>query len=187
MIAGYGACMYASQHARTTSPPTTPPSTPVSVIAAGAFAAATVAAAVGGSLINQGAAMDWYDGLDKPFFTPPDATFGIVWTILYVMIGISGWLGWRAAANADVPIMSWSQPSVWWGIQIVLNFAWTAVFFGAQAPVGGLFVIAALIAAIVVDIAVVRRFSTVAAWLLVPYLAWCCYAAALNVGVVALN
>ncbi len=185
--------MYASHSAPSTSSPSTSspsrssPSTALTVIAAGVFAAATVAAAVGGSVINQGDAQDWYDGLDKPFFTPPDATFGIVWTILYVMIGISGWLAWRAAASSGRPIGFWAQPSLWWGIQMVLNFAWTAVFFGAQAPVGGLFVIAALIAAIVVDISIVRHYSAVAMWLMVPYLAWCCFAAALNTGVVVLN
>lgn len=164
------------------------PSTGRSVLAAVFFAAVTVAVAVGGSLINS-SSMDWYDELDKPAFTPPGATFGIVWTILYVMIAVSGWLGWRAVATAgDPPSPSlFGRPTPWWIVQMALNFAWTAVFFGLQAPLAGLVVIAALIVAVAVDAIVVARASRVAAWLLVPYLAWCGFATALNVGILVLN
>jgi benzodiazapine receptor len=165
-----------------------PPSTARSIVAALLFAAVTVAVAVGGSLINSGS-MDWYDDLDKPAFTPPGATFGIVWTILYVMIAISGWLGWRAAATSgdETSPALVGRPTPWWLVQMALNFAWTAVFFGLESPPAGLVVIAALILAVAVDMVVVSRSSRAAAWLLVPYLLWCGFATALNVGILVLN
>jgi tryptophan-rich sensory protein len=153
-------------------------STSRSVLAAVIFAAVTVAVAGVGSIATQGG-MDWYDRLDRPGFTPPDATFGIVWTILYVVVAVAGWLAWRSTDDR--------RPTAAWAVQMALNLAWTAVFFGLESPWGGLVVIALLIAAVALDIRISARTSTVAAALLVPYLLWCCFAAALNVGIVVLN
>ena len=153
-------------------------STAQMLLAGAGFAAVTIAVAVGGSVINAGS-MDWYDELERPGFTPPGATFGIVWTILYVLIAVAGWLAWRAARRPD--------PTIAWGVQMALNFAWTAVFFGLQAPLAGLFVILALVVAIVVNIVLDARVSRPAAWMLAPYLAWCCFATALNTAFVILN
>ncbi len=68
------------------------------VVAAVLFAGTTVAAAIGS--VATGSGQDWYDRLDKPSFTPPDATFGIVWTVLYVLIALAGWLTWRASSSS---------------------------------------------------------------------------------------
>jgi len=149
-----------------------------SVVAALIFAVATVAVAGIGSLATS-SGRDWYDTLEKPGFTPPDATFGVVWTVLYLLIAIAGWLAWRASAT--------TRPTVWWGVQMALNLLWTAVFFGLRSPVGGTVVVAALIAAVVVDLRESARVDTTAAVLLFPYLVWCCFAAALTVGVAVLN
>lgn len=143
-----------------------------------AFTAATVAVALLGSLATD-AGQDWYDTLDHPAYTPPGATFGIVWSVLYAAIALAGWRTWR---RADTP-----APTVWWAIQMVLNLAWTVVFFGLESPWGGLVVIAALIVAEAIHLRLVFGADRVAGWLLVPYLAWLCFAAALNVGVLVLN
>lgn len=148
------------------------------ILAAAIFAVATVAVAVLGSVATS-SGREWYDSLEKPTFTPPDATFGIVWTVLYVLIAVAGWLAWRASAS---PV-----PTVWWGVQMALNLLWTAVFFGLESPTGGLVVIVALIAAVAMDLQVSVRVSTAAGVLLFPYLIWCAFAAALNIGVLALN
>jgi len=148
------------------------------VLAAVIFVGATVAVAGVGSLATS-AGMDWYDGLDKPGFTPPDATFGVVWTILYAAIALAGWLAWRAS---DDP-----RPTRWWAVQMALNLAWTVVFFGLRSPVGGTIVIVVLLAAIVATVTAAARVSTPAAVLLFPYLVWCGFAAALTVGVTVLN
>jgi len=68
-----------------------------------------------------------------------------------------------------------------------LNVLWTAVFFGLESPLGGVVVIVALIVAVAVDLKASARVSVSAGVLLFPYLVWCCFAAALNLGVLALN
>jgi benzodiazapine receptor len=140
-------------------------------VAAAIFLVATVAVAAIGSWVNS-TGMDWYDSLEQPSIAPPGATFGIVWTILYAMIAVSGWLAWRATAAP--------APTVTWAAQMALNLAWTCVFFGLETIGGGLIVIAALIIAVSISAAVAWRASRPAALLLVPYLAWVCFAAALN-------
>jgi len=119
---------------------------------------ATVAVAVTGSIANAGG-MDWYDQLDKPGFTPPGATFGIVWTILYVMIAVAGWLAWRATTNP--------RPTVAWAVQMALNLLWSAVFFGLEAPEAGLVVIVVLSAAVAVDLGLSVRVE--------PRAGCCCF------------
>ena len=81
-------------------------------VAAAIFAVATIAVAVVGSLVNS-AGMDWYDSLEQPSIAPPGPTFGIVWTILYAMIAVSGWLAWRATTR--------TAPTVTWAVQMALN------------------------------------------------------------------
>ena len=143
-----------------------------------AFALATVTVAVLGSGATS-AGRDWYDGLEKPAYQPPDATFGIVWSVLYAMIAVAGWLGWRASSDR--------RATVAWIVQMALNLAWTVVFFGLEAPSTALVVIAALIVAVAVDLVLSWRVSRPAGALLAPYLLWCVFAAALNVGIVVLN
>ena len=149
-----------------------------SVLAALIFAIATVAVAGIGSIATS-SGRDWYETLEKPAFTPPDATFGVVWTVLYVAIAVAGWLAWRASDS--------SRPTVWWAVQMALNLLWTAVFFGLESPAGGIVVIAALLVAVAMDLRASARADTTAAVLLFPYLVWCGFAAALTVGVAVLN
>jgi len=149
-----------------------------SVVAGVIFAVATVVVAALGSLATT-SGIDWYGTLETPGFTPPDATFGVVWTVLYVVVAIAGWRAWRASPT--------TRPTVWWGVQMALNLLWTAVFFGLRSPIGGMVVIAALIAAVMMDVRESARVDTTAAVLLFPYLVWCCFAAALTVGVAVLN
>ena len=148
------------------------------VRAAALFAGVTVAVAVLGSVATS-SGRSWYDDLEKPAFNPPDATFGIVWTILYVMIALAGWLAWRAS---DDP-----SPTIAWVVQMALNLGWTVVFFGWRAPEAAIVVIGALIIAVAVDVVLSWRASVAAGALLVPYLAWVGFATALNIGVAVLN
>jgi len=142
------------------------------------YLAAVVAVAGLGSLATQSAVDTWYGELDKPWFTPPRWVFGPVWSVLYLMIAVAAFLTHRARRDAAAPL------AVWW-VQLALNLAWSLVFFGLRAPVAGLVVIVALLAAIVVLIRTVWPVSRAAAWLLVPYLLWVSYATALNIGIVA--
>lgn len=121
----------------------------------------------------------WYPSLTAPPGTPPNWVFAPIWTTLYVMIGVSGWLVWLRPGSLP-PLRAW-------GWQLATNAAWPAAFFGARNPGLGLLVIIAMLIAIVVTIQVFYRHRRVAAWLLVPYLAWSLYAAYLNAGFWWLN
>ncbi|MDY8107974.1 TspO/MBR family protein [Fulvimarina sp. 2208YS6-2-32] len=120
----------------------------------------------------------WYAGLDKPSFNPPDWAFGVVWTILYICIGIAGWRVWRAGAG--------DLQTLWWA-QLVVNFSWPPVFFAAQALALAIALILALDVLIVLFIARAWARERIAALLFVPYALWTGYASALNIAIWWMN
>ena len=125
----------------------------------------------------------WYDTLEKPSWTPPGYAFGIAWTLLYLAIGIAAWLVWLTGNR----VYSVAIPLAVWLIQLVLNLGWTFAFFNQESIVSGIFVIAALWLAIAATIVAFLPKSRPAAALLIPYLAWVTYAAALNIEIWRLN
>jgi translocator protein len=145
-----------------------------------AYVGAVVAVSVIGSVATQSAVDTWYAELDRPWFTPPRWVFGPVWTVLYALIALSAFLTHRARRPAG------PQLWLWWG-QLALNLAWTLVFFGLRAPLGGFIVIVALLAAIIALTVWVWPVRKVAALLLVPYAIWVAYALALNLGILLSN
>lgn len=124
----------------------------------------------------------WYASLEKPWFNPPNAVFPVVWGILYTLMAVAAWLVWRAQPSHPRTI-----GLIAFGIQLVLNVAWSWTFFGAQSPTGGLAVIVLLLAAITWTIASFRRVTPGAGWIMLPYLAWVGFATILNIAIVALN
>lgn len=124
----------------------------------------------------------WYAELEKPLLNPPNFVFGPVWTVLYLLIAVSLYLVWTHKTTT-----SKKAAYVAFGAQIVLNALWSLVFFGLHSPELGILVIMLLVGAIVATILIFRRFSKPAAYLLIPYLAWVCFAAYLTIGVAALN
>jgi tryptophan-rich sensory protein len=124
----------------------------------------------------------WYETLDKPFFNPPSWLFGPVWTILYVLIAISGWLVWRQSGFSRTR----GAMLLFFG-QLALNLLWTAIFFGLRAPGLALVEIWILWAAILLTALAFRSLSRLAAVLLLPYLAWVTFAAILNAAIWWLN
>lgn len=153
---------------------------PARTVALVAFSLAALAAAGLGSVATSGTVESrWFEELDKPPWYPPSWAFGAVWTVLYVAIAVAGYLAWRAGADR--------RAIGWWGVQMVLNLAWSVVFFGAQRPGWAVVVIAALAGSILATIDAFGRVDRVAAWLLAPYLAWVAFAATLNVAIVMLN
>ena len=121
----------------------------------------------------------WYAALAKPWWTPPGAVFGPVWFALYAAMGVAAWLVWRRRG--------WSGPLAAYGVQLALNAAWTPLFFGAQALAASFALILALWAAIAVTAVAFWRVRALAGALLLPYLAWVSYAAALNGAIWRLN
>jgi tryptophan-rich sensory protein len=120
----------------------------------------------------------WYRTLRAPPGTPPDWVFPVAWTPLYAMMAVAAWRVWLRVGFRRLP---------WWFVQLALNAAWTPAFFSMRSPVLGLFVIVPFWAAILFTIQAFRPIDRVAAWLLVPYLAWVTYAAYLNLGFAWLN
>ena len=135
-----------------------------------------------GSLFTTPKIDDWYATLEKPSFNPPNWVFGPVWTTLYISMGVAAWLAWRGAGGRIL-----SAPATLFAVQLALNLAWSIAFFGAESPSLGLAVIAPLWIVIAGTIAAFWSLSRTGALLLVPYLVWVSFAAALNFEVWRLN
>lgn len=145
--------------------------------------AAVAVVSVVGSQWTETADGSWYDRLDLPPWNPPGAVFGIVWTILYVLMAVAAWLvARRGLAEPGVRVAV-----VLYVVQLLLNLAWTAVFFGFERPGWALAEIGLLAVAITATIWAFARVSAAAAWLLAPYLAWVLFASSLNLAIVVLN
>lgn len=128
------------------------------------------------------ASSPWFQSLRKPATFPPPATFGIVWSALYFLMGLAlalvcaawgaRWRSWAIAAFA---------------VQLALNLAWSPVFFGAHQITLALYLLVAIDVAVVITIVLFFRVRRLAGWLLLPYLAWIAFATLLNWQFLQLN
>ena len=135
--------------------------------------------AVGGLIGTQSLPGAWYESLTKPPLNPPNWVFGPVWTTLYVLIAIAGWRIWMLDRT--------SRAMQLWGVQMVLNWAWSPVWFLAQMPWAAFAILVLMWLAIVGFILHSRRHDRVAPWLFVPYLAWVSFAGYLNLAIAIIN
>ncbi len=142
--------------------------------------AACEAAGAIGSVFTISAIPSWYAALQKPWFTPPNWLFAPVWLTLYFLMGATLYLLWGRRPQSKAAVVAF-------GIQVVLNVAWSVVFFGAHELFYGFVTIVALWLAILVTTALSYRVSRGAAALLVPYVIWVTIASALNYYVWILN
>lgn len=136
-----------------------------------------------GSLFTASSVGGWYADLAKPALNPPGWVFGPVWTTLYALMGVAAFLVWKNG-------WGWKKVRVAlgvFGIQLVLNAAWSIVFFGLHSPGWALVNIIVLWLAIVWTIAVFYRISKPGAYLLLPYLLWVSFASYLNYSIWMLN
>ena len=123
----------------------------------------------------------WYKDIVKPSFNPPDSVFGPVWTFLYVTMAIAAWLVWRkTGALMSVPMAVFI-------LQLILNLAWSFLFFGLQNPLAGLIDIVFLWASIILTIVLFWKVLPIAGIILIPYLLWVTFATALNFSIWRLN
>ncbi len=148
-----------------------------------AFVLISELAGIIGSLFTMSAIPTWYAGLVKPALNPPGWVFGPVWTLLYLLMGVAAWLVWREG---------WGKIEVkvalgFFALQLILNAAWSLIFFGGHNPAVALLEILALWLAILGTIIAFARVSKPAAWLLVPYLLWVSFATYLNFAIWLLN
>ena len=124
----------------------------------------------------------WFQGLVKPGIYPEPKWFGIVWTILYIMIGLS------VAMVASAWGARGRTAALWvFAVHFVLNLSWSYVFFGAQQITAALVLLVIIVASLLVVMALFWRVRKLAAVLLVPYLVWVCFATALNYQFLQLN
>jgi tryptophan-rich sensory protein len=129
----------------------------------------------------------WYASLAKPAFNPPNAVFPMVWTLLYLLMAVSGWLVWRTGFDGADATKRRTRALVPFAIQLILNIGWSFAFFSAHSPLAGLVVIVLSILAIAWTITAFFQISRAPAFLLVPYLAWVGFAALLNGAIFPLN
>jgi len=123
---------------------------------------------------------DWFRALIKPPLNPPDWVFAPVWTTLYICIAIAGWLIWRTSAAGRSAFTLWT-------VQLLLNAAWSPLFFGMERADLALLDIIPMLIVIIATIVVGMRLRPLAAWLLVPYAAWVSFASYLNAAIWYLN
>ena len=124
----------------------------------------------------------WYRTLTKPAWNPPDSIFGPVWTTLYLMMAIAAWWIWKPTG-----FVGSARPLILFLTQLILNVAWSWVFFGLHEPGWAFIEIIVLWLAIVTTMVAFFRRSRVAGWLMVPYLAWVSFAGVLNFTIWRLN
>ena len=137
--------------------------------------AVLLAGFLSGELARSGPGNPWFDALVKPPLFPPPAVFGIVWTILYALMGFacaivcSAW-GARGRGLAIAVFV----------VQLALNLAWSPLFFAAHQVTSALYLIIFILMAAIATVFAFAPIRKAAAWLLVPYIAWLCFAAILN-------
>jgi len=129
-----------------------------------------------GSFATSSQIPSWYESLNKPSFTPPTYIFSIVWTILYLMMGVALYL---------VLLKGWSKIKVRNAVyifllQLLLNVSWSIVFFGFHQILLALIALVTLLFILTFTICQFSNLSKIAAWLLVPYLLWAIFAFFLN-------
>ena len=147
-----------------------------------AFIAICLAAGGIGARLTDTAVKTWFRTLQRPPLAPPDWVFGPVWTTLYLMMAVAAWLVWRRRHTFDVRIAL-----TLFAVQLVLNVAWSGLFFYLQNPAAALVDIVALEATLIATAIAFRRVDGKAAALLLPYVAWVAFATYLNAGFWWLN
>lgn len=140
-------------------------------------------AGVVGSLFTSHKITGWYASLQKPSFNPANWVFAPVWTLLFLLMGVSLYLVWsRGLKDKKVNIAIFI-----FGVQLVLNIFWSILFFGLQSPLYAFCEIIILWLAILLTIISFYKVSKIAAYLLLPYIFWVGFAVVLNYFLMVLN
>jgi tryptophan-rich sensory protein len=137
---------------------------------------------ISGQMAQSGPGNPWFSALVKPAAYPPPETFGIVWPVLYVLMGLALAMvvAARGARGRGLALAAFL-------VQFALNLAWSPVFFGAHQITGGLIVIGALDVAVIVTAVLFYRVRPIAGVLFVPYILWILFATWLNFAILEAN
>lgn len=140
------------------------------------------AVSAGGGAITATSVGTWYQALAKPAFTPPDWVFAPVWSTLYLLMAIAAWRVWLARAEPAA-----RGVLVLFFVQLALNLAWSAIFFGLQRPGWALIELTILVVLVALTARAFWILDRLAGALMAPYVAWALFALALNFEVWRLN
>ena len=135
-----------------------------------------------GSFFTTSSITNWYAFINKPLFSPPNWIFGPVWTLLYILMGISAFLIWKKRDNLKT-----KQAFIFYGIQLILNALWSIIFFGMHNP--GLAFLEIIILWLFILITLIKfyKINKIAGLLFIPYLLWVSFASILNYAIWMLN
>jgi tryptophan-rich sensory protein len=150
------------------------------VIGLAVFLALTFSAAGIGSIATTPNIATWYAGLAKPSWNPPNWIFGPIWTLLYISMAVAAWRVWRQGEL-------WRWSLALFAVQLVLNAAWSWLFFGLHLPGVAFIEIVAMLAAILATTIAFWPRSMAAGILMLPYLGWVAFASVLNFTIWRLN
>lgn len=125
----------------------------------------------------------WFQSLNKPFFQPPNWLFGPVWTVLYILMGVSIWLISKQGFKTQIA----KQALYLFITQLVLNSLWSLVYFGLQQILGAFILIIFIWIFILLTIVWFNKINKVAGYLLLPYILWVSFATVLNASLWFLN
>jgi translocator protein len=142
-----------------------------------------IATSLAGNAVTMPKINAWYATIAKPSFNPPNWLFGPVWTLLFIAMGYAVYRIWRLEAQTPGRTVA----LVTFYAQLLLNFGWSAAFFGMESPLLGLMVIVPFLALIVASIIQFRPLDRTASLLLWPYAAWVSFATVLNISLWWLN
>lgn len=146
-----------------------------------------------GSIFTSQSVSTWFQTIEKPSFSPPNWLFGPVWTTLYVLMGISLFLIWRAGTNSSSITFPKNRRSrkiaafTAFGVQLILNVLWSFLFFSLRSPQLAFAEIMILLISIAVTIVIFYKISKLAAVLMLPYAGWVTFAPFLNLQIWLLN
>jgi tryptophan-rich sensory protein len=151
------------------------------LIALAVFIAIALAVGALGGLATASSVGGWYVTLNKPRFNPPNAIFGPVWTTLYILMAVAAWRIWRSAGSGR------RQALALYAGQLMLNLAWSVIFFGLRQPGLALIEVAFLLAAVIAAAAAFWRVDRPAGLMMAPYCAWVAFASVLTFEIWRLN
>lgn len=140
-------------------------------------------AGIMGSIFTASSIAIWYPTLTKPSFTPPGFYIGLIWIVLFTLMGISLFIIWRETPRNQAARIA----LYFFAAQLIVNVLWSAAFFSMQSPISGLIVIALLWILILICIVKFWPINRIAAFLMVPYIVWVSVAAYLNYYIWRLN
>jgi len=144
------------------------------------FALITYSASVIGSFATISFKEPWYSQLIKPSFNPPDWIFAPVWTTLYLMMTVAIWFFWHSKNRNMNTVYIYF-------IHLIFNTTWSIIFFVVHNILLALIVLIVLIVLIIILIVRFKRVNLLSAYLMIPYLLWCCFALILNTSLLILN